>query len=190
MHVDTVVNSVFSSNTFILTSDSSNDCWLVDIGDIEPVLGKVGAKSVKGVFITHTHYDHIYGLRKLIGLYPDCLIYTSADGKEGLASDKFNFSRYHGDPISFESPNVRVLNEGDSVELFPGIKMTATLTPGHDRSCVTYHTDNEIFTGDSYIPGVEVVTTFPRSDRHASDVSLNKIHHLMETRHVCPGHKV
>ncbi|MBR5835371.1 MAG: MBL fold metallo-hydrolase [Bacteroidales bacterium] len=190
MNVSTVVNSVFTSKTFILTSDGCNDCWLVDIGDIEPVLEKVGEKSVKGVFITHTHYDHIYGLQKLIALYPDCLIYTSVDGKEGLASDKFNFSRYHGAPVAFESPNVRVLDEGDSVELFAGVRMTAALTPGHDRSCVTYHTDGAVFTGDSYIPGVEVVTTFPRSDKHASDVSLTRIHSLMEGRTVYPGHKV
>lgn len=189
MQIKKVVNTIFQSNTFILIPENSDGCWLVDAGDLEPVLEVVGSNPIKGVFITHTHYDHIYGLPELIGLYPDCLIYTSADGKDGLASDKFNLSRYHGDPIALESPNVRILNDGDSVELDDGNKLTAVLTPGHDKSSVTYYTDESLFTGDSYIPGLDVVTTFPRSDRNASDMSLNKIKKLMETRTVFPGHK-
>lgn len=184
-----VVNSVFTSNTFILSDVMSDTCWLIDAGDINPILWAIQGKTVKGVFITHTHYDHIYGLLSLLEHFPDCLIYTSADGKEGLASDKFNFSRYHGDPIRYEGDNVRVLGDGDSIEIFDGVNITAMLTPGHDKSCVTYYTEDSVFTGDSYIPRFDVVTSFPRSNKTDSKISLEKIHKLLETRKIYPGHQ-
>ena len=145
--------------------------------------------EVRGVFITHSHYDHIYGLPSLLERFPDCCIYTSAEGKVGLASDKFNFSRYHGDPIRCEGPNIRVLQDCDSVELFDDVRMTAMMTPGHDKSSVTFYTDDSVFTGDSYIPGFDVVTTFPRSNKSDSDISLKKINILLETRKIYPGHQ-
>lgn len=187
MVIKRIINSVFSSCTYLLESD--NNCWLVDIGDIEPVLSLTGGRIVRGVFITHSHYDHIYGLPSLLEKFPECTIYTSADGKDGLASDKFNFSRYHGDPIIYKGENVHILSDGDSVEICDGIVMKAMLTPGHDKSCVTYYTDDVIFTGDSYIPGFDVVTNFRRSDKTDSELSLKKIHKLLETRIIYPGHQ-
>ena len=116
-------------------------------------------------------------------------MYTSAFGKEGLTSDKFNLSRYHEDPIIYDGPNVRVLKDGDIVEISDGVKLYAIMTPGHDKSCVTYYTDDSVFTGDSYIPGFDVVTTFPRSNKEDSKVSLGKIYELIKTRTTYPGHK-
>ena len=109
MQIDRIINSVFTSNTFVLTDEGSQDCWLVDVGDIEPILKAVENRRVKGVFLTHTHYDHIYGINKLVERFPECTIYTSQHGKEGLFSDKLNFSRYHDDSILFQGEHIRVL---------------------------------------------------------------------------------
>lgn len=189
MNITKLVNSVFKSNTFILSNIDDNVFWLVDVGDIDLIFPSIRGKTIKGVLITHTHYDHIYGLPALLERFPECIVYTSADGKEGLASDKFNFSRYHGDPIVYDGPNVRVLEDGDTVEIFDGVELHAMMTPGHDKSCVTYYTDDYVFTGDSYIPGFEVVTTFPRSNKEESKVSLEKIYELLKTRTIYPGHQ-
>lgn len=77
MYIHRIINSVFTSNTYILTSEGPST-FLIDIGDVQPVkewLDNDG-KVVKAVFLTHTHYDHIYGIRELIKAYPDCIIYT------------------------------------------------------------------------------------------------------------------
>lgn len=189
MLIDIIVNRVFDSNTYILTTEDDNYCWLVDIGDFDSVLDVIGTKSIQGIFITHTHYDHIYGLLAVLERFPECVIYTSEEGRYGLAYDKYNFSRYHGTPIIYEGPNIRVLMDGESVEIFDGVTMYAMLTPGHDKSCVTYYTDDCSFTGDSFIPGFEVITTFPRSNKLDSEISLKKIQVLLETRTIYPGHK-
>ena len=188
MHITKIVNSVFISNTFILIDENSLDCWLVDVGDIEPILEAVGDKEVKGIFITHTHYDHIYGINKLVERFPDCIIYTSQYGKEGLFSDKLNFSRYHADPILFQGNHIEVLEEGDEISLFPNVVLRTMYTPGHDWSCMSYYTDGVIFTGDSYIPNIKVVTSLPKSNKQEAQVSLDRILELCENRDIYPGH--
>lgn len=162
MYIHRIVNSVFTSNTYILTSEGKS-AFLIDIGDVQPVkeLLDNDGKVVKAVFLTHTHYDHIYGIRELIKAYPDCIIYTSSFGKEALGSDKLNFSRYHNDPIVWTENNISVLGEGDKIEITTGNVLEVLETPGHDKSCLTYKLGNDVFSGDSYIPGVKVIASFP-----------------------------
>ena len=91
MIVDRVINSIFTSNTYILHEEGGLDYWLVDIGDVEPVLALLPEGTrMRGLLLTHTHYDHMYGLNRLVSLFPDCLVYTSEHGREGLYSDKLN----------------------------------------------------------------------------------------------------
>ena len=188
MKITRIVNSVFTSNTFVLIDEESPYCWLVDAGDIEPILEVVGDREVKGVFITHTHYDHIYGINRLVEHFPDCVIYTSEHGKEGLFSCKLNFSKYHDEPLTFQGRYIEVLEEGDEVSLFPYVTLKAVSTPGHDWSCMSYCTDELIFTGDSYIPNIKVITSMPKSNKVEAEVSLARILHLAQTRNVYPGH--
>ena len=188
MQIERIINSVFTSNTFVLTDEGSQDCWLVDVGDIEPILKAVENRRVKGVFLTHTHYDHIYGINKLVERFPECMIYTSLNGKEGLFSDKLNFSRYHGDPILFQGEDIMVLEEGNEISLFPDVVLKTIFTPGHDWSCMTYYTDRVIFTGDSYIPNIKVVTSLPKSNKVEAQVSLDRILEFCKNRDIYPGH--
>ena len=188
MKITRIVNSFFTSNTFVLTDENCQDCWLVDVGEMEPILDAIGGRQVRGVLLTHTHYDHLYGINKLVERFPECVIYTSQHGKEGLFSDKLNFSRYHDDPIVFEGKHVEVLEEGDEVSLFPYVVLKAIYTPGHDWSCMSDDTDEIIFTGDSYIPNIKVVTTLPKSNKQEAQVSLDRILELCKMRDVYPGH--
>ena len=189
MFVFQIINTVFTSNTYILSREDANWCWLVDIGDIHPVLSFISNNmEVRGIFLTHTHYDHLYGINRLVDLYPDCVVYTSEAGKEGLFSDKLNFSRYHNDPILFAGNHLHVLHDGEEIELFPGELLTAMETPGHDKSCLTYYTKTNVFSGDSFIPGLKVVTTFPRSDKQKSLRSVQLIRKIAQRRNMYPGH--
>lgn len=181
-----IVNSVFTSNTFVLM-DKRNNAYLVDIGDFEPIL-QLGVKEIKGVFLTHAHYDHIYGLRELLERFPNCPIYTSEWGVEALASDKLNFSRYHGDPLIIKCENVKVLSERDRIELFDSITLDVFETPGHNRSCLTFKVGNSIFTGDAYIPGIKVVTTLPNANKMDAEASKERIAAMAQGLDLYPGH--
>ena len=184
--INQIINSVFTSNTFVLM-DKRNNAYLVDIGDFEPIL-QLGVKEIKGVFLTHAHYDHIYGLRELLNRYPNCPIDTSEWGVEALASDKLNFSRYHGDSLIIKCENVKVLSEGDKIELFDGISLDVFETPGHNKSCLTFKVGNSIFTGDAYIPGIKVVTTLPNANKMDAEASKERIAAMAQGFDLYPGH--
>lgn len=190
MLVKQIVNSVFTSNTYILSEDNYSCIWLIDVSDIEGVLNSLTKdENVKGVFITHSHFDHIYGINKLLDTYPDCIVYTSEEGKKGLFSDKLNLSFYHEDPIIFLGTNIQILQETDKIELFKNCFLETMETPGHNWGCLTYKIENYLFTGDSYIPNVKVVTKLKGGDKEANKKSLQKImDNIAVNTIICPGH--
>lgn len=142
------------------------------------------------VLLTHAHYDHIYGLPRLLELWPLAKIYTNDFGKIALADDKLNYSKYHCDSIVIESKNVVVYNEGAKIELFDGVTAKVYHTPGHNPSCLTYEVGDYLFTGDAYLPGVKVVTTLKGGDKVMAAESVKRIMRLAEGKIICPGHEV
>jgi glyoxylase-like metal-dependent hydrolase (beta-lactamase superfamily II) len=171
-----------------------HNVWIVDCGYADDIIQwlKLNQKSVSGIFLTHSHYDHICGLNRLKGEYPHLKVYTSSNGVKGLYSSKLNMSHYHPDveDYVYEFEDVCELKGMDRVDLWQDTVMEVIETPGHDWSCLTYKTDRHLFTGDSYIPGLKVVSTFPKSNKIEANESLKKIIELKEKEDliICPGH--
>lgn len=189
LQVKQIVNEIFTSNTFLLFDDDYAYCWLIDIGDFYKVREVIPTGvEVRGVFLTHTHFDHSYGINALHKAFPNCRVYTSDYGKTALYDEKKNFSKYHEAPFVYESADVIVLNEKDRVELYPEINMDVYATPGHCPSCLTYVVGNWVFTGDSYIPNVKVVTKLPGGNRTLSKQSIEKVLMLAKGKVICAGH--
>lgn len=188
--VDVITNRVFNSRTYILSDENYDRVWLVDCGDTDRVLEKIGKKSVEGVLLTHAHYDHIYGLEELIKRFPAVKIFTDAAGVVALKSPQMNLSHYHSDypDISIDAPNnVCVLKEGDFLEVL-GMSIQVYETPGHDPSCLTYIVGEMAFTGDAYIPGFKVFCGFPLSNRKQATESIDRIIRLSSDCIIMPGH--
>ena len=190
MQIQQVVNRIFNSNTYIISTEVSNDVWLVDIGDLDSVSELLKSEQViRGVFITHSHFDHIYGLNDLVERYPNVKIYISADGAKGLFDDKKNFSLYHEASLNFQGGNVCVLQDGDRVEIFDSVFIECFYTPGHDTSCMTFRCGDHLFTGDSYIPNAKPVTNLKGGNREDYYKSLEIINGLIKQGTIlCPGH--
>jgi glyoxylase-like metal-dependent hydrolase (beta-lactamase superfamily II) len=190
VRVEQIRSAVFTSNTYIIHAERYEEVWLVDVGEWDGVIKSIGwHKRIKGVFITHPHYDHIFEINSLIRKFPKCVIFSSESGKEGLFSARLNLSQYHEKPVIFQGSDVHILRENDRIKLFPGCQVEVMETPGHDWSCLTYQIGRYLFTGDSYIPNVEVITKLRGGNKAASKQSLQKIRaRITEDIIVCPGH--
>lgn len=173
-------NSLFSSLTYRFGST------LIDPGDEWRGFAAVGV-----VLLTHAHFDHIYGLNRLLELNPSALVYTNLDGREALLNDKKNMSRYHESPFIFNFPDsIRLVTDGEIVHLGESLSAEAHFTPGHNPSCITWVVGDAVFSGDAYIPGIRTVTNLPGSDKDQALRSEILIKSLAEGKQIYPGHKI
>lgn len=186
--VERFINSVFQSNSYVVHDSSC--AIIIDIGDYAPLKAFVDSYrlSVKAVLITHTHYDHIYGIREFMRDYPGIPVFTSAFGKEAFGLPNRNFSRYHDDAIEIVSDDIHILRDGDTLVPFGSCCIKAMATPGHDESCLSFIAGSCLFTGDSYIPGTKVIASFPKSDRIKAKLWYGRLEKMAEEFSVYPGH--
>ena len=186
LQINRIHNSIFTSCTWVLDGR-----WLVDSGDVEPLLPLLDGENLRGVLLTHGHFDHIYGLNEQCKRFPDVRVYCSEWARRQLLDAKLNISFYHETPFVFDySERIVVVQDGDTVDLGEGNVVTAVATPGHTPGCITWMTDEALFTGDAYIPGVRVVTNLPYGDKLRAASSVEKILSLADGRTICPGHDV
>lgn len=172
------VNTLFNSLSYRIGN------ILIDPGDEWD-----GFRYVKAVLLTHAHFDHIYGLNRVLQLNPDAKVYTNERGKIMLFNDRLNMSRFHETPFIFEFPD-NIVEISQQFMIIEDLAVDIYETPGHNPSCLTFRIGDCIFTGDAYIPGVKTVTNLPNGNKQLSLESEKLILKLSETSEIFPGHKI
>lgn len=192
MEIKVFVNSVFSSNTYLLFKEDSEYVWLIDPGSSIDLIGewlKEKDKIVRGVLLTHTHFDHILGLNTLVRNNPQIEVFASAYAIQGLKSEKLNGSLYMEIPFVVEDVDVIIVKQDDILELWEDINATVFETPGHDRDCISYHIADYLFSGDALIPGTKIYTKLKYSDKDKAKKTIDKIiSHFNSETYVYAGH--
>ena len=193
--LDSIVNSVFNSVTYLITDTDTATLAIVDCGDAKPIIefAHNNKLTLIHIFLTHTHYDHIYGLDKVLDAFPSAMVYTNAEGRDSLIDPKFNLSRYHVESNPFilkhDLSCVRLIDEG-SIITFVSSVFQVIATPGHDPGCLAFCLGQLLFTGDSYLPGIRVTATWPRSNKKDAKASEERLKEMeREGLVVKCGHK-
>lgn len=188
MLVHKIVNSLFASCSYLFKMNDQNG-WIVDCGDITPIISLLANCQLRGILLTHAHLDHIYGLNNLLKYSPDSLVFTNDVGKETLLDANQNLSHYHDSPFVFEFPeNIKIVNDGNEINLSDKLKAKVIATPGHHPSCLSYLIGDFLFTGDSFIPGTKVITHLPKGDKSQAKESVQKIIEISNGKIIYPGH--
>ena len=184
LQVHQIVNDYQHSCTYILYEEDCEYVWLVDCGsaiDIVEDWLQINNKQLKGVFLTHSHDDHTFGLRRLLRLMPDIPIYLSAkEGIKCVQDIRLNLTKYTSEPYQVFSNHFVELKDGDKVKLFPNVKLIAIQADGHSPDSIIYKVGKWLFTGDAYIPPLAVVTKLPGADKLRAAESLGMIKELVE----------
>lgn len=121
-------------NYIFLLENGAGQCVVVDPGEYDPVRLALLKHDLKptAIWLTHHHYDHIEGAKKLKDAFPDIEIYGFAGDAERL-------------------PLLDVmLNDGDMFEIF-GAHVRMRHVPGHTLGHVFYHIPDAAiaFVGDT-----------------------------------------
>lgn len=191
MKVVRFVNSIFTSNSYIISFEESDFVFVVDPGDSKPIIDWLtdNKKYLKGILITHSHFDHIYGVNDLHDVYPNLEIYASKFAKEGMLSAKLNRSYYTENSFIVKSKNITVVEELDSILLFENFYANVVYTPGHNNDCISFEIKKNLFTGDALIPGIKVHTKSKNGDKTQAEESIKKIFELFDDETmIWPGH--
>lgn len=169
----------------------SSICYKFEDILIDPGDEWEGIEWVNQVFLTHAHFDHIYGLNKVIELNPEAKVYTNDAGKNMLLNSRLNMSFYNDTEFTFNYPdNIVLVKNGDEIQLHDNLVAKVVFTPGHNPSCITWIIDDCLFTGDSYIPGIKTITNLPGGNKELSKKSICLIESISRDRIIYPGHRL
>lgn len=196
IQVYTIFNNILQSCTYILTKQNEGDAYLIDCGNIDPIISYIEKNNLhlEGVLLTHCHYDHIYGLKALLMQYPNIKIYAGEKTFLGLANDDLNMSYLYEDEeytVCLSAEQINVIGDNYNPIIF-GEQLKCIPTPGHDVDCLSFLLGNAIFTGDSYNPNSPVFTKWHNSDFEEAISNECLLKDLIKSKQliVYPGHRI
>lgn len=107
----------------------------------------IDGARVKGVFLTHTDYDHVASLV----LFPSAAIYLSEQEKQMIDGSTYRqLLKKNKLPALRDSNKVVGIRDGEVVELCK-LKVRMLLAPGHTKGSAMYAIDEKyLFTGDAF----------------------------------------
>ena len=180
-------------NIYLIVGES---CYLIDSGVagsknlIDEYLKSIGRNmsDIKGIFLTHSHPDHIGGAAE-IKRSTDCKVYAPALELNWIEDIDIQFrERPIPNFYSLLKESVKVdapLHDGDRVILEKGLEICAVLTPGHSRGSMSFVLDKDfVFTGDA-IPVAYDLPIF--IDYEQSLYSIDRIMELSKVKYFCPA---
>lgn len=142
MQIEQIISNLLESNTYVVKK--SDECLIVDAGaDLNEIEKKVDGHVVKGLLLTHGHYDHAFNALE-ISKHFNCKIYASKKIVENLSDPAKNYGEnFKIDDFS----NFVFLEEKQDFSLGE-FEISATLLPGHSKCSMCYLIDGTFFAGD------------------------------------------
>ena len=178
------------TNCYFVYKEDTKDAIVFDPADNGDYLYeklKDNGITVQAIFLTHGHFDHIYGVKKLKEL-SGAKVYASVDEVEILKDPDANVSGLFGRVISMEPDET--FNDLDVITI-ADITFQVLATPGHTAGsvCFYFKDDNILIAGDTLFEGSVGRTDFPTGSMKTLVESINsKLMVLPDNTRVYPGH--
>jgi len=192
--------NLFQENCYLLW-DKGGSCVIIDpgnhgvleTGSLKDFIASKGL-SPKAIWLTHGHFDHIYGVAELSREY-SIPVYMSPDDGQTLGKGNDSCVRY-GLELPDTSFETRDILEGDELSLGqddipgnPSFKVIAT--PGHTPGGVCFYDEEDgvLITGDTLFAGSIGRTDLWGGDYDKEILSImEKLMDLPGSVEVFPGH--
>lgn len=186
--VKAIINN-YTENTYII--NEQKEAYIIDPGahaqEIDEYI-KEKELRVKGILLTHGHFDHLYSINEVQALY-NCPIYIYKDERDFLFDPNLNLSSSISKPIRVMSKqSVQLFEDAQTLQIGrEHIKIMHL--PGHTRGSVGFVYKRYLFSGDTLFKGTIGRTDLPTSSKVAMDKSLKRIiRECKDNVVVYPGH--
>ncbi|ROR25266.1 glyoxylase-like metal-dependent hydrolase (beta-lactamase superfamily II) [Mobilisporobacter senegalensis] len=190
LHIHICILGSVRTNCYILCNKLTNEAIVIDPADqANVIIDYINNQNLllKGVLLTHGHFDHILAAAAIAREY-GVKIYANENERELLADSHMNFSKTAGCDYGMEPDEV--LKDGQVLNL-AGFKIKVIHTPGHTIGSSCYYLENEkvLFSGDTLFRETVGRTDLPTGNFSAIISSVKEILMLLEDEVlVYPGH--
>lgn len=182
------------TNCFLLSVPEGADprgCYIIDCGmQPDPLIQLIRERELelRGVLLTHCHYDHIGGIEELFeafGPVPTRVHPIEADWNR---DPMLNLSGRSGWPCVAPQPDLRY-EDGASLDLL-GCTFEVLHLPGHSPGSVGLldRSGGTLIAGDTLFAGSIGRVDFPTSDPEHMKSTLRRLLELPDETVVHPGH--
>ena len=190
MTIITAEIGLLRTNCYLVADEESREAFLIDPADRADELARLIEKEkvqLKGILITHGHFDHVYAVTELAARY-HVPIYCGEPEAELLESPILNESATFRREVSVVAD--RLLKDGQKLQLGK-TEFTVIATPGHTIGGVCYYAEKEqaVFSGDTLF-----FESVGRSDFHTGNERMlmrsikERLYVLPDEVMVYPGH--
>ncbi len=186
MKIFTLDVGYLGTDCYAVTND--NEAVLIDPGDgfakISAFLERENL-TLKAVFLTHGHFDHIGAVNAVKEKYEVPVYIHKADyemAKNPVLNSSYDFGGHEifCDPDKFYEDGEKINLLGETFEIIH--------TPGHTEGGVCIKVSDSIFTGDTLFYGSIGRTDLYKGDYDTLMNSLKKLMALPGDYNVFPGH--
>ncbi len=197
------------TNCYLLVDPASREAALIDVGGpIDTLVSLITENklSLKYIFTTHGHIDHMEGLPELRQKFPEAKLCMNLKEYDAFLHS-IEYSKTHSDPkkvaaimqnpgtsrwltydlTTFGPPDLNVENE--QIFKLGDLDIRAILSPGHSPTSMCYVAGKMVFSGDVLFYRRVGTTDGIGSSRDEIIVSVRRLYSsLPEETIVYPGH--
>jgi glyoxylase-like metal-dependent hydrolase (beta-lactamase superfamily II) len=172
---------------YLIGDRRAGECVVVDPAwDVDGILKAAAEEGLKitGALLTHTHYDHVNGVQRLLEL-TDAKVYVNKAEKEFLAKSRADAT---GIFINVSSPNLAAVSDADRLRVGK-TEIQFIHTPGHTPGSQCFLVENGLVSGDTLFIGYCGRCDLPGGDPERMYESLTgKLAKLDSGTVLYPGH--
>lgn len=188
--IDSRILGMVGTNCYLLCNMDIKECVIIDPADSQDEISRMideSGCSLKGILLTHGHFDHIMAADAVRDKY-GVKVYASCDEKNTLEQPHINLGEAYGLKFSVKAD---VWHKDGEILKLAGFDIEALHTPGHTEGGTCYYIREigVLFSGDTLFCGSVGRTDFPGGSMSEIVRSIKeKVMVLPDDTKVYPGH--